>query len=271
MIYYKQDDMFQYLNDIIQRLREHNQKFTGIKKEGKIFIYVLENKKLVAAAQASLSWDWISIKKLFYPNLKTLKVLIGEIQNYFSESVGIKLYTPIPSRYKDFISIGFVDSTEVDMNGTLWYYASLYEKVDYPLYDEKIIVSEEAVEPYQNQLINQQNNFDETNKIDNTCEEIAYVALDDDKFIGGITLEVSKDSVYTHLLVVDNNYRGKDIGSKLMSLAEDLAKERNIKLLEVGTTDFQAPSFYKKMGYKVIYTRRDNPKGYNCYTMMKII
>jgi ribosomal protein S18 acetylase RimI-like enzyme len=78
-------------------------------------------------------------------------------------------------------------------------------------------------------------------------------------------------SLYTHLLAVNQAYRGNQIGKKLMSFAEEEAKKRNIHLLDVGTASFQAKPFYEKLGYSVIYTRKNNPKGYECYTLVKEI
>ncbi len=77
--------------------------------------------------------------------------------------------------------------------------------------------------------------------------------------------------MYIDLLVVDDNYRGYGIGSKLMRLIEVEARERNLVYIDLGTAEFQAKGFYEKLGYEVVVTKKDQPKGFNCYTMVKVL
>lgn len=44
--------------------------------------------------------------------------------------------------------------------------------------------------------------------------------------------------------------RGKKLGEKIMLMAENFAKANGALISQLGTTDFQAPGFYKKLGYK---------------------
>ena len=39
--------------------------------------------------------------------------------------------------------------------------------------------------------------------------------------------------------------------------------------MNLGTVEFQAKNFYEKIGYSVILTKENDPKGYKSYTMIK--
>jgi hypothetical protein len=56
-----------------------------------------------------------------------------------------------------------------------------------------------------------------------------------------------------------------------MMRVEEEAKRRRLKMIDLGTSDFQAKDFYEKLGYKAVYTQKNQPRGYNTYTMIKII
>jgi N-acetylglutamate synthase-like GNAT family acetyltransferase len=51
-------------------------------------------------------------------------------------------------------------------------------------------------------------------------------------------------------LVVVPRYRGRGIGKRLMEYMENLASEKNIKIVKVATgTELKANDFYRKLGY----------------------
>ena len=60
-------------------------------------------------------------------------------------------------------------------------------------------------------------------------------------------------------LVVDEALRGQNIGSELLKRAEQAASDRGCKYVFLDTFSFQAPEFYKKMGYKEVFVREDYP------------
>ena len=55
-------------------------------------------------------------------------------------------------------------------------------------------------------------------------------------------------------LWVDKELRGNKIGSKILMQAEKIAKARGCKYVFLDTFSFQAPEFYKKHGYKEVFT-----------------
>lgn len=64
------------------------------------------------------------------------------------------------------------------------------------------------------------------------------------------------------------SHKGKGIGRALLKRVIDEAKAKNLDYIELGTTSFQAKGFYEKLGFKVVHTRKNNPKGYLSYTLV---
>ena len=100
---------------------------------------------------------------------------------------------------------------------------------------------------------------------------IMFVALDDDKFVGGVHGSITEDSMYIGWLVVDEEYKGNGIGRNLMRKIEEKAKELNVYSINLGTVEFQAVKFYEKLGYKIVFVKENDPRGYKSYSMVKKI
>nr|WP_314459735.1 GNAT family N-acetyltransferase [uncultured Clostridium sp.] len=67
-------------------------------------------------------------------------------------------------------------------------------------------------------------------------------------------------------LWVSKELRGQQIGSKILAQAEKTAKERGCKYSFLDTFSFQAPLFYKKHGYREVFTLENYPvTGKRCY------
>ncbi len=79
------------------------------------------------------------------------------------------------------------------------------------------------------------------------------------KKIGGLTGETHGNWLEVEYLWVDEAGRGQDIGTKLMTKAEDIAKERGCKYAFLNTFGFQAKGFYQKLGYKEVFTLVEYP------------
>ena len=61
------------------------------------------------------------------------------------------------------------------------------------------------------------------------------------------------------VFICKEELRGQGIGSKLLQQAETEAKNRNCRFAFVNTYQFQAPDFYKRHGYKEVFTLQDYP------------
>lgn len=75
--------------------------------------------------------------------------------------------------------------------------------------------------------------------------------------------------LHIDILWVDENFRSKNIGSRLLIAAENEAKKRGCHSVHVDTMSWQAPEFYKKHGYELISELDNIPNGYKKFHFIK--
>lgn len=67
-----------------------------------------------------------------------------------------------------------------------------------------------------------------------------------------IVAESVEDTLEISYLFVRSEYRGSGLGTKLVCHVESLARENGIKRILLNTYSFQAPDFYRHLGYREI-------------------
>jgi GNAT superfamily N-acetyltransferase len=75
--------------------------------------------------------------------------------------------------------------------------------------------------------------------------------------------------LYVDAIWVDETSRGRGLGTQLMSRLESEAKSRGSSLSHLDTFDFQARSFYEKLGYELFGTLDGCPPGHKRYFLKK--
>lgn len=101
-------------------------------------------------------------------------------------------------------------------------------------------------------------------------EQIALLVRNDsDEILGGLYGRVFYQWFFIELLSVPELARGQGMGSKLMQMAEDLAREKKCVGMWLDTFEFQAPEFYRKCGYSEIGHIADYPPGYKHFFFQK--
>lgn len=101
-------------------------------------------------------------------------------------------------------------------------------------------------------------------------EYVSFVLKNEnEELVGGITATIYWHHIYIDFLWVEESHREGGYGSELMNKIEELAIEKGCYLILLDTFSFQAPDFYKKLGYKVVGTVEDHPKGFNKYLLEK--
>ena len=89
-----------------------------------------------------------------------------------------------------------------------------------------------------------------------------FVAKEDDKIVGIITGHSYYKEVHIGDLIILEQYRNKNIGTKLIETVENYFKNKGFENINLTTYNFQAPDFYKKCGFKVEFIRenKEEPK-----------
>ena len=89
-------------------------------------------------------------------------------------------------------------------------------------------------------------------------DEYCIIAENDDgQVIGAITGRAYYNEVHIGDLIIDETYRGNDIGTKLVRAVEDEYRGKGYTKITLTTFGFQAPDFYKKLGYSLEFVRED--------------
>lgn len=79
--------------------------------------------------------------------------------------------------------------------------------------------------------------------------------------VGGLWARIYYDWLFVDLLYVPEPVRGKGIGSKLIAKAEAFARRKGCVGVWLTTYNFQAPGFYRKLGYRAFGTLSHYPRG----------
>jgi ribosomal protein S18 acetylase RimI-like enzyme len=82
------------------------------------------------------------------------------------------------------------------------------------------------------------------------------------KIVGGLAGEIFFGWLYVSLFWISEDYRGRGFGSKLMKAAEKEARRRGVKHAWLDTFSFQAPAFYRKLGYREFGRLKNFPAGH---------
>ena len=87
--------------------------------------------------------------------------------------------------------------------------------------------------------------------------------------IAGINALSCWQMVHISELYVDENNRGKEIGTMLLNKVESDAKAIGATTSHTDTFDWQAKDFYLKLGYEVFGVIEDCPKGHKRFFLKK--
>ena len=105
---------------------------------------------------------------------------------------------------------------------------------------------------------------------DDTAQRICFVLQSpDEKILGGVIGVVYWDWFSLDLMWLEEEYRGRGYGHRLLTLAEEEARKVGARHVHLDTFSFQAPGFYEKYGYEVFGQLEDFPSGHQRYYMRK--
>jgi N-acetylglutamate synthase-like GNAT family acetyltransferase len=105
---------------------------------------------------------------------------------------------------------------------------------------------------------------------DNKFQRLCFVLrAADGEIVGGVLGEVYWEWLFIDLLWIKDELRGRGYGHRLLTRAEEEARQHGAKNAYLDTFSFQAPDFYKQHGYRVFGELKDFPPGHQRYFFTK--
>ena len=101
-------------------------------------------------------------------------------------------------------------------------------------------------------------------------DEFCFVAEDDEgQLLGAITGRAYYNEVHIGDLIIGKEHRKSGIGRKLVEEVENTYKGKGYEKITLTTFGFQAPEFYKKLGYETEFVRVDKEPELSKYFLAK--
>lgn len=91
------------------------------------------------------------------------------------------------------------------------------------------------------------------------------------RIVGGLTGELYWNALYIELLWLEEGARKKGLGRRLMQEAEKRARRARKEHIYLNTYSFQAPGFYRKLGFRSFGRIRNYPRGASRIFLVKAL
>lgn len=98
---------------------------------------------------------------------------------------------------------------------------------------------------------------------------LKLVARDEEGIVGGLIGHTRWSWLYVAKLWVHERARGRGLGTRLLSEAENIARSRGCTDASLDTFEYQARPFYEKHGYQLFGTLDGYPPGYRQFYLRK--
>ena len=100
-------------------------------------------------------------------------------------------------------------------------------------------------------------------------DEYCFTAEENGELTGVITGRAYYNEVHIGDLIVSSKCRRSGIGRKLVQAVEDEYRGKGYTKITLTTFGFQAPEFYKKLGYEIEFVREDEDPKLSKYFFKK--
>jgi len=275
LITYKVDKILEHRQYLLDRFLQYNESVTGVTDYGPFCVYLLKDEKLVGGIQSSYDSNWADLGEVYYESKLILRIMLNELyKKYKGQVQGISFDSHVPVTIEDLIDQGF--NAKVVLEGKPLGKTS-YELVNEEMavvafdHDYTLVTSAEPHDLYKEIMEQHLKEYNQAHDLKDDAERLQVVAFDGQDLIGGVHGYLEEDYLLVSLLWVEERYRKLNIATELMGMIEREASSRNITSSYLGTTNFQAKGFYEKLGYVVAGTYKEMPKGYENYTMIKLV
>ena len=109
------------------------------------------------------------------------------------------------------------------------------------------------------------------NGVELNYDDFCFVEEEDGKILGVINGRAYYDEVHVNDLIVDHSCRRSGLGSKLVTTVEETYKGKGYTKITLTTFGFQAPEFYKKLGYQIEFIRENEDPKLSKYFLSKTL
>ena len=109
------------------------------------------------------------------------------------------------------------------------------------------------------------------NNVELNYDDFCFVEEDDGKILGVITGRAYYDEVHVVDQIVDRSCRRSGLGSRLVAAVEEAYKGKGYGKITLTTFGFQAPEFYKKLGYQIEFVRENKDPRLSKYFLSKTL
>ena len=109
------------------------------------------------------------------------------------------------------------------------------------------------------------------NGVELNYDDFCFVEEEDGKILGAITGRAYYDEVHVVDLIVDPGCRRSGLGSRLVATVEEAYKNKGYAKITLTTFGFQAPEFYKKLGYQIEFVRESKDPKLSTYFLSKAL
>lgn len=96
---------------------------------------------------------------------------------------------------------------------------------------------------------------------DEKFDPVAFIATEDDVIAGVVVGQLFWGTLHVKYVFVDESYRGKGLGTRLMEQAIAYGCAHQCPFAFVETMSFQALGFYQKLGFQLEFTRSGYKHG----------
>ena len=112
----------------------------------------------------------------------------------------------------------------------------------------------------------------ETASVTGACQitPVALLLRDPDGHVaGGLWGRIVYSWLVIEMLVVPPSMRGAGAGTALVRQAEAAARLQGCVGMHLTRLDFQAPTFYARLGFSTFGVQNDVPPGHRCFYLLK--
>lgn len=114
--------------------------------------------------------------------------------------------------------------------------------------------------------------YGEQDNVDLNYNEFCFIAESDDgEILGVITGRAYYNELHIDDLIIYKSHRKCGLGSKLVSAVEEAFQNAGYDKITLMIFGFQAPEFYKRLGYTIEFIREDKNSNLYKYFLAKHI